>query len=177
MNIEQESRQIALDTETTGLVPSEGHRIIEIGCVEIIDFQLTGRVFHTYLQPNAAIEPSATAIHGITDRMLKDKPRFEEVVNDFLEFIRDAKLIIHNAAFETVFFNHELSLLKPPRAGIENYCEIFDTLTLARSKHPGKDNTFDELCKRYKIDFSPTEKHTALHDAEKLARLYLLMTR
>lgn len=177
MKSEQESRQVALDTETTGLVPSEGHRIIEIGCVEIIDFQLTGRVFHTYLQPNVMIEPSATAIHGITNDMLKDKPCFEEVVDEFLEFIREAKLIIHNAAFETIFFNHELSSLKPPRAGIENYCEIFDTLTLARNKHPGKDNTFDELCKRYKIDFSPTEKHTALHDAEKLAHLYLSMTR
>lgn len=177
MNTEKESRQVALDTETTGLVPSEGHRIIEIGCVEIIDFQLTGRVFHTYLQPDIMIEPSATAIHGITNDMLKDQPRFEDIVDEFLEFIKDAKLVIHNAAFETVFFNHELSALKPPRAGLESYCEIFDTLTLARAKYPGKDNTFDELCRRYKIEFSPTEKHTALHDAEKLAHLYLLMTR
>lgn len=177
MNTQKESRQVALDTETTGLVPSEGHRIIEIGCVEIIDFQLTGRVFHTYLHPDIAIEQSATAIHGITNEMLQDKPRFEDVVDEFLAFIKDAKLIIHNAAFEMVFFNHELSALKPPRAGLENFCEIFDTLTLARTKHPGKDNTFDELCKRYKIAFSETEKHTALHDAEKLANLYLSMTR
>jgi DNA polymerase III subunit epsilon len=177
MNTTKETRLVALDTETTGLVPSEGHRIIEIGCVEIVDCQLTGRVFHTYLKPDIVIEPSAIEIHGITNEMLKDKPRFEEIVDEFLAFIKDAELIIHNAAFDTVFFNHELSLLKPPRAGIENFCRIFDTLTLARSKHPGKDNTFDELCKRYKIEFSETEKHTALHDADKLAHLYLSMTR
>ncbi|MEY3219240.1 MAG: hypothetical protein RIT27_597 [Pseudomonadota bacterium] len=176
MNTEEKSRQVALDTETTGLVPSEGHRIIEIACVEIIDNQLTGRFFHTYLQPDIVMEDSAIAIHGITNEMLKDKPHFSDIVDSFLAFVKDAEIIIHNAAFDTGFFNHELSLLDPPRAGLENFCQIFDTLTLARTKHPGKDNTFDELCKRYKIDFSPADKHTALHDAEKLAHLYLAMT-
>ena len=176
MNVEEKTRQIALDTETTGLVPSEGHRIIEIGCVEIIDNELSGRTFHTYLQPNVLVENSAIAIHGITNEMLKEQPLFAEIVDAFLAFVKDAEIIIHNAPFDLGFFNNEFSLLDPPRAGLENFCQIFDTLTLARTKHPGKDNTFDELCKRYKMDFSETEKHNALHDAEKLAQLYLAMT-
>lgn len=168
-------RQIILDTETTGLEPAHGHRIIEIGCVEMINRRLTDRHFHIYLNPDREIDAGAVNVHGITSEFLKDKPRFAEVVDDFLDFVSDAELIIHNAAFDIGFLNHELSLLDRANS-ITDICTVIDTLLLARRKHPGQRNSLDALCQRYKVDNSNRELHGALLDAQLLAQVYLFMT-
>lgn len=191
-------RQIILDTETTGLDPTQGHRIIEIGCVELINRRLTQRRLQFYLQPDRPIDPGAIEVHGITNEFLAGKPRFADIVTEFLEFIRGAELIIHNAAFDVAFINNELRLLAEsstrgtaladtlsappatrstssgPVAGID--CKVLCTLILARQLHPGQKNSLDALCKRYAVDNSQRQLHGALLDAEILADVYLAMT-
>lgn len=171
-------RQIVLDTETTGLEPSEGHRIIEIGCVELVDRRLTRGNFHQYLQPDRSVEAGAVEVHGISDAFLADKPRFADVAERFLDYIKGAQLIIHNAAFDLGFLNHELRLWRADAPRIESLSqsEVIDTLTLARGRHPGQRNSLDALCKRYNIDNSKRDLHGALLDAEILADVYLAMT-
>lgn len=170
-------RQIILDTETTGLSPEQGHRIIEIGCVELINRRLTGKTFHTYLQPDRAVDEGAMRVHGISDAFLQDKPRFKEIVQDFKSFIQGAELIIHNAPFDVGFIENEFMLLKDKKwQKLADNCQIFDTLTFARQKHPGQRNNLDALCKRYNVDNQHREKHGALLDAEILADVYLAMT-
>lgn len=169
-------RQIVLDTETTGLVPAEGHRIIEIGCIELVNRRHTGRHYHQYLQPDRAIDEGAVEVHGITNDFLTDKPRFTDVVEDFLAFVRGAELIIHNAPFDVGFLNNELRLLKGKHGTITDHCGVLDTLTLARKLHPGQKNNLDALCKRYTVDNSRRDLHGALLDAEILADVYLIMT-
>ena len=169
-------RQIVLDTETTGLEPSQGHRIIEIGCVELINRKLTGNHYHQYIQPEREVEQQAIEVHGITNEFLRDKPKFADIVREFVEFVRDAELIIHNAPFDIGFINHELALYDGEFDSIDNYCSVSDTLAMARAKHPGQKNNLDALCKRYAVDNSQRELHGALLDAEILADVYLLMT-
>lgn len=169
-------RQIVLDTETTGLEPSEGHRIIEIGCVELINRKLTGNNYHRYLQPDREIDEGAIEVHGITNEMLADKPRFTDIADEFIEFVRGAELIIHNAPFDVGFLNHELRLAGDRHGRIDKLCGVVDTLVMARRLHPGQKNNLDALCKRYDIDNSHRELHGALLDAEILADLYLAMT-
>ncbi len=169
-------RQIVLDTETTGLDPQDGHRIIEIGAVELVNRRLTGRRFHQYLQPDREIDEGAVQVHGITSEFLADKPRFEDIVDDFLAFVTGAELVIHNAPFDVGFINHELALLGGRYGRIEDHCGILDTLALARRLHPGQKNNLDALCKRYEVDNSNRELHGALLDAEILAEVYLAMT-
>lgn len=169
-------RQIVLDTETTGLDPQLGHRIIEIGCVELDNRRLTGQHFHRYLNPEREIDEAAVEIHGLTSEFLSDKPLFHQVVEEFLEFISGAELIIHNAPFDVGFINNELSLLETETAPLETLCSIVDSLSLARNKHPGQRNNLDALCKRYEVDNSQRELHGALLDAEILADVYLAMT-
>jgi DNA polymerase-3 subunit epsilon len=169
-------RQVVLDTETTGLEPAQGHRIIEIGCVELINRRLTGNRYHRYLKPEREIDAAAVEIHGITNEFLADKPRFEEIADEFLGFIRGAELIIHNAPFDIGFINHELGLLARGRGRLSDYCSVLDTLEHARKLHPGQRNSLDALCKRYSIDNSQRELHGALLDAEILADVYLVMT-
>ncbi len=168
-------RQIVLDTETTGLEPSEGHRIIEIGCVELMDRRLTGNNFHQYLQPDREIDAGAIEVHGITDEFLADKPRFSDVVEDFVAYVDGAELVIHNAPFDVGFINHELKLCGWERR-VADLCQVLDTLTLARRMHPGQKNNLDALCRRYEIDNTHRELHGALLDAEILADVYLAMT-
>lgn len=170
------SRQIVLDTETTGLEPSKGHRITEVGCVEMNNRRLTGRTFHYYINPEREIDPGAVAISGLTNEFLKDKPKFSEIVDEFLSFIRDAEVIIHNAPFDLGFINNELQLLKHAWGTIDPYIQIIDTLMLARQLHPGQKNNLDALCRRYGIDNSHRTYHGALLDAEILAKVYLQMT-
>ena len=167
-------RQIVLDTETTGLDPSQGHRIIEIGGVEVVDRKLTGNHFHQYLQPDRDIDEGAMEVHGITNEFLLDKPRFSAVVDDFVTFVKGAELVIHNAPFDVGFINTELAL--QDRAPIEEFCTVLDTLVLAREMYPGQRNSLDALCKRLDIDNSQRTLHGALLDAEILADVYLLMT-
>jgi DNA polymerase-3 subunit epsilon len=169
-------RQIVLDTETTGLDPQDGHRLIEIGCVELKDRRATGNNFHQYLQPDRVIEAGAVDVHGITDELLADKPRFAEVAEAFLDYVSGAELIIHNAAFDTGFIDHELKRWRPDAPGIRGLCEVTDTLAMARRLHPGQRNSLDALCKRYGVDNSHRERHGALLDAEILADVYLAMT-
>jgi len=169
-------RQVVLDTETTGLEPKQGHRIIEIGCVEVDNRRLTGRDYHQYLQPDRDIDEGAIEVHGITNEFLADKPRMADVIGDFIEFVRDAELIIHNAPFDVGFINHELALLGPEWGRLEDYCTITDTLAMARQMHPGQRNSLDALCKRYEIDNSHRQLHGALLDARILADVYLIMT-
>lgn len=169
-------RQIILDTETTGLEPAEGHRIIEIGCVEMVNRRLTGNNYHRYLQPDREIDSAAIEVHGITNEFLADKPRFSDIVHEFLAFVKGAELIIHNAAFDVGFLNHELSMVDPALGKIEDHCTILDTLLMARKMHPGQRNSLDALCKRYEIDNSHRELHGALLDAEILGDVYLAMT-
>ncbi len=169
-------RQVLLDTETTGLDPAQGHRIIEIGCVELVGRRLTQRVFHQYLQPDREIDAGAEEVHGISAEFLKDKPHFGDVVDEFLDFIRDAEVVIHNAPFDVGFIDKELSLLGGKRGCFEQYCSVLDTLTLARKMHPGQKNNLDALCKRYMVDNSQRERHGALLDAEILADVYVAMT-
>jgi len=169
-------RQIVLDTETTGLEPSQGHRIIEIGCVELINRRMTENRYHQYINPERAIDDGAVEVHGITNEFLADKPVFADVAEDFLRFIRGAELIIHNAPFDVGFINHELKLLNDQAQPVEAFCSVLDTLMMARNMHPGQKNSLDALCKRYEIDNSARDLHGALLDAEILAEVYLAMT-
>lgn len=173
---EKHSRQIVLDTETTGLNPKEGHRIIEIGCIELVNRRFTRNQFHVYINPQRAIDAGAIEVHGITNEFLQDKPVFADIAQGFFDFIHGAQLLIHNAPFDVGFINHEFSLLGSGFTTLEDYCPIFDTLAFARSKHPGQRNSLDALCKRYNIDNSHRELHGALLDAEILADVYLQMT-
>jgi DNA polymerase-3 subunit epsilon len=170
------NRMVVLDTETTGLNPQEGHRIIEIGCVELVKRRLTGKRFHVYINPDRIIDEGAIAVHGITNQFLDDKPHFEQIVEDFIAFIRGAELVIHNAPFDVGFINHEFSRLNNKTGTVADLCEVFDTLAYARKKHPGQRNSLDALCKRYSIDNSHRDLHGALLDAEILADVFLLMT-
>ena len=169
-------RQIVLDTETTGLEPSEGHRIIEIGCVELVNRRITGNTYHQYIQPDREIDAGAIEVHGITNESLADKPRFADISDEFLAFIKGAELVIHNAPFDVGFINNEFSLLKQSLRRIEDSCSVIDTLAMARRQHPGQRNNLDALCRRYDIDNSQRELHGALLDAEILADVYLAMT-
>jgi DNA polymerase III subunit epsilon len=168
-------RQIVLDTETTGIDPAEGHRIIEIGCVELEERQPTGRHYHVYINPEREVEAEAITIHGITNEFLADKPVFSEIADEFFEFIKGAELVIHNAAFDIGFMDAEFSRLKPKRKTAD-HCGVVDSLAIARKKHPGQKNNLDALCKRYGVDNSNRELHGALLDAEILADVYLLLT-
>lgn len=169
-------RQIVLDTETTGLEPAQGHRIIEVGCVELVNRKHTGRHLHLYLNPEREVDAGALEVHGITNEFLADKPLFAAVVDSFLDFVKGAELIIHNAPFDLGFLNHELALLDRGYTSMTDYCSVLDTLALARKKHPGQKNNLDALCKRYEVDNSQRELHGALKDAEILADVYLMMT-
>jgi DNA polymerase III subunit epsilon len=169
-------RQIVLDTETTGLDPTKGHRIIEIGCLELVNRRVTGARLHEYLQPDRPIDPGAIAVHGISNEFLLDKPRFSEVAERFLEFVDGAELIIHNAPFDIGFINHELGLMQGRVRRIEDICGVLDTLQLARQLHPGSRNSLDALCKRYQVDASGRVMHGAALDAGLLADVYLCMT-
>ncbi len=169
-------RQIVLDTETTGIDPKQGHRIIEIGCVELVDRKLTHNHYHQYIHPEREVEQEAIDVHGITNKFLEDKPKFIEIAEEFLEFIKGAELIIHNAPFDIGFINHEFGLLNRNLGSVTDYCSVIDTLALAREKHPGQKNNLDALCKRYFVDNSARELHGALLDSEILADVYLLMT-
>lgn len=169
-------RQIILDTETTGINPKEGHKIIEIGCVEMVNRHFTGNNFHEYLQPDREIEAEAIEVHGITNEFLKDKPRFKEVVERFMAYIKGAELIIHNAPFDIGFLNHELEQINSPWGAMEQHCSVLDTLVMARKMFPGQKNNLDALCRRYAIDNSHRVLHGALLDSEILGDVYLMMT-
>ena len=169
-------RQIVLDTETTGLDFKLGHRVIEIGCVELAGRKLSGRRFHRYLNPERAIEAGAQAVHGLTNEFLQDKPRFAEIAAEFQDFVRGADLVIHNAAFDLGFLNNELEMLSVETLG--TVCgEVIDTLLMAREMRPGRKNSLDALCTEYAIDNSGRQLHGALLDAELLAEVYLALTR
>ena len=169
-------RQIVLDTETTGLEVSQGHRIIEIGCVELQNRRLTGNHFHQYVNPRREIDQGAIEVHGITNEFLADKPLFEQIAADFLEFVSGAELIIHNAPFDLGFLDAELQRRDPGGPSIRELCTVIDTLVMARGKHPGQRNNLDALCQRYDVDNSQRDLHGALLDAEILADVYLAMT-
>lgn len=169
-------RQIVLDTETTGLETRDKHRVIEIGCVEVIDRKMTGHNYHQYLQPDRESDAAALDVHGITSEFLADKPRFNEVAAAFIEYIKGAELIIHNAPFDIGFLNYELSRLDGNWGTIESICTITDSLTMAREMHPGQRNSLDALCKRYEINNAHRELHGALLDSEILGDVYLAMT-
>ncbi len=170
------SRQIVLDTETTGLEPSQGHRIIEIGCVELINRRLTGNNYHQYLQPDREIDEGALQVHGISNEFLKDKPRFTDVVDDLMSYLKGAELVIHNAPFDVGFINHELKLAGNDHGLIADHCTVTDTLLMARKMHPGQKNNLDALCKRYDVNNTQRDLHGALLDAEILSEVYLRMT-
>ncbi|MDW3095125.1 MAG: DNA polymerase III subunit epsilon [Gammaproteobacteria bacterium] len=169
-------RQVVLDTETTGLETSDGHRIIEIGAIEIINRQVTDRFYHQYLNPEREIDAGAEEVHGISLASLQDKPKFNDVCEEFLSFVRDSELIIHNAAFDIGFLNYELHRVEHELKDIYEICKVTDTLKEARNLHPGQRNSLDALCKRYEIDNSHRELHGALLDAQILADVYLAMT-
>ncbi|HNS58990.1 MAG TPA: DNA polymerase III subunit epsilon, partial [Nitrosomonas europaea] len=169
-------RYVFLDTETTGLDPALGHRIVEIAAVEVCNRRLTDRHFHRYLNPGRESDEGALRVHGLTREFLRDKPVFQDVCSEFLEFIADAEIFIHNAPFDVGFFNRELDLIR--FESMQNHClQIIDTLVLAKELHPGKRNNLDALCERYQIDNSHRTLHGALLDAELLAEVYLAMTR
>ncbi|MCR9104674.1 MAG: DNA polymerase III subunit epsilon [Gammaproteobacteria bacterium] len=169
-------RQVVLDTETTGLEVSQGHRIIEIGCVELVNRRLTGNHFHQYINPQRDIDQGAIEVHGITPDFLADKPVFAQVAEDFMAFVSGAQLIIHNAPFDLGFLDHELQRVQADQAPLDALCDVIDTLVMARSKHPGQRNNLDALCQRYMVDNSQRDLHGALLDAEILADVYLAMT-
>jgi DNA polymerase-3 subunit epsilon len=169
-------RQVILDTETTGLSTSQGHRIIEIGCIEMVNRRLTGREFHRFVNPERDIDQGAEAVHGISREQLETEPRFHEIVDEFIAFVKDAELVIHNADFDVGFIEYELRLMKHDQPKITDHCTVLDTLTLAREIHPGQRNSLDALCKRYEVDASKRDVHGALIDSELLARVYLAMT-
>ncbi len=175
-------RQIIVDTETTGLEPEQGHRIIEIGCVEVVNRRPTGKTFHRYVRPDREVDPGALQVHGITNEFLSNQPRFEEIAAELIEFISDAELVIHNAPFDVAFLDAELKRLPSSASSakspmrIADICKVLDTLALARQKHPGQRNNLDALCKRYSVDNSNREFHGALLDARILLDVYLAMT-
>ena len=169
-------RQVVLDTETTGLEAELGHRILEIGCVEMIGRKITRRHFHHYINPQRDIDEGALEVHGISSDFLADKPVFLDIWESFLDFVKDSELIIHNAAFDIGFINQEMRLISSSLGVITDHCSVVDSLELARNKHPGQKNNLDALCKRYSIDNSQRELHGALLDAEILADVYLLLT-
>ena len=169
-------RQIVLDTETTGLEPRQGHRIIEIGCVELIGRKLTGNNYHQYIQPDRESDEGALEVHGITTEFLQDKPRFADIVSDFLNYIRGAELIIHNAPFDIGFLDHELAMVSKEYGNIATYCSVIDTLVMARKMRPGQKNNLDALCKHFDVKNTHRELHGALLDSEILAEVYLRMT-
>ena len=169
-------RQIVLDTETTGLEIAQGHRIIEIGCVELVNRKLTGNHYHQYINPHRAIDQGALEVHGITSEFLADKPAFESISAAFIEFVQGAELIIHNAPFDLGFLDSELQRLSPSKGSVVDRCTVIDTLVMARSKHPGQRNSLDALCQRYEVDNSQRDLHGALLDAEILADVYLAIT-
>ena len=174
-------RQVVLDTETTGLEPNDGHRVIQIGCVEMENRRLTGNNLHLYLNPEREIDAGALAVHGISTEFLADKPTFDKVVDEFLAFVDGAELVIHNAPFDVGFIDHELGMPNkrrqaPALGPVRDHCRILDTLVMAREMHPGQRNSLDALCKRYDIDNGHRVLHGALLDAEILADVYLAMT-
>jgi DNA polymerase-3 subunit epsilon len=169
-------RQVVLDTETTGLETSKGHRIIEIGCVELIDRRITDKHWHFYINPEREIDAGAFAVHGISTESLQDKPLFADVAQDFVDYIKGAELVIHNATFDVGFLDHELAKLDGESTRINSICSVLDTLVMARQKHPGQKNNLDALCRRYFIDNSQRSLHGALLDARILADVYLAMT-
>ncbi len=166
-------REICLDIETTGLDPKDGHKIIEIACVELVNRVKTGNVFHSYVNPRRDVPDEAFRIHGIATDFLKDKPIFDHMVHKFLEFVKDTKIVIHNAAFDTKFINHELRILGLNGLNMDN---VIDSLTMARKKYPGSPNSLDALCRRFNIDLSKRTKHGALLDTELLADVYIELT-
>ncbi|HEX5961024.1 MAG TPA: DNA polymerase III subunit epsilon [Rhodanobacteraceae bacterium] len=170
------ARKVVLDTETTGLEVERGHRVIEIGCVELIDRRPSGRSFQRYLNPERAIDAGAVAVHGITDEFLRDKPRFAEIAEEFVAFIEGAELLIHNAAFDTSFLDSELQRAGAAFGNVADHASVVDTLALARQKYPGQKNTLDALCKRLGVDNSHREVHGALLDAHLLADVWIAMT-
>jgi DNA polymerase-3 subunit epsilon len=169
-------RQIILDTETTGLSTDDGHRVIEIGCIELVDRRQTGQRFHCFLNPERDVDQGALEVHGLTLEKLRDQPRFIEVVASFTSFIRGAQLVIHNASFDVGFIDHELKLVGSAWGCLADYCTVLDTLKLARDLHPGQRNSLDALCKRYEVENAHRTLHGALLDAELLAEVYLAMT-
>ena len=169
-------RQIIVDTETTGLEPEQGHRIIEIGCVEVVNRRATGKTFHRYIRPDREVDPGALQVHGITNEFLLNQPRFEEIAEELIDFIRDAELIIHNAPFDVAFLDTEFKRLEGSLRRVADLCTVLDTLALARQLHPGQRNSLDALCKRYNVDNSHREFHGALLDARILLDVYLAMT-
>ncbi len=168
-------RQVILDTETTGLEPEQGHRIIEVGCIEVVNRRRTGRKFHRYLWPDREIDAGALQVHGLTEEFLRGQPRFADVAAELLEFIRDAELVIHNAPFDVAFLDAEFRRLAEPTT-VGAHCTVLDTLQLARRMHPGQRNGLDALCKRYSVDNSHRDLHGALLDADLLLEVYLAMT-
>ena len=169
-------RLIVLDTETTGLDVEDGHRIIEIGCVEIIDRNITSNSFHQYINPQRLVDEKAYEVHGISNEFLKDKPKFSDIIDNFIDYISESPLIIHNAAFDLGFLKAEYILSNHKYSDIDNQREVIDTLKIARSKSPGKRNTLDALCSRYSVDNTDRSLHGALLDAKLLANVYLRMT-
>jgi DNA polymerase-3 subunit epsilon len=169
-------RQIVLDTETTGLEVSQGHRIIEIGCIELNDRRPSGRTFHRYLCPDREVDPGALAVHGITGEFLASQPRFADIAADFLDFVREAELVIHNAPFDVGFLDAELARIEGLAGSVTELCQVLDTLALARRLHPGQRNSLEALCRRYGVDDSRRELHGALLDAQILSEVYLAMT-
>jgi DNA polymerase-3 subunit epsilon len=169
-------RQIIIDTETTGLEPAQGHRIIEVGCIEMINRRMTGNTFHAYFNPEREVDEAATEVHGFTLEMLRDKPLFSALAGELFEFIKGAELIIHNAPFDVGFLNHEFALASLGEELIGAHCGVLDTLVMARQKHPGQKNNLDALCRRYAVDNTQRELHGALLDSEILADVYLAMT-
>ncbi|MCW8996558.1 MAG: DNA polymerase III subunit epsilon [Psychromonas sp.] len=180
MNTDKVTRQVVLDTETTGMNKDGnvcfGHRIIEIGCVEVINRRLTGRHYHVYIKPDREVDPEAVTVHGITDQFLQDKPEFSEIADEFIEFIKGAELIIHNAPFDVAFMDQEFRFLNKKTQPTEQISTVTDTLVMAKKMFPGKRNNLDALCDRYGIDNKHRVLHGALLDAEILADVYLFMT-
>ncbi|NRA41225.1 MAG: DNA polymerase III subunit epsilon [Pseudomonadales bacterium] len=171
-----QKRQVVLDTETTGINPLDGHKLVEIGAIEIVNRRFTGRTYHQYINPERVVEDEVVAVHGLTNEFLQDKPVFADIAAEFCQFIEGAELIIHNAPFDLGFLNHELQLMHSTFGKVEDHCQIFDSLVMAKQKHPGQRNNLDALCKRYGIDNSHRVLHGALLDSEILADVYLLMT-
>lgn len=169
-------RQIVLDTETTGLEHEQGHRIIEVGAVELMNRRRTGRTFHRYFRPDRAVDPEALKVHGITNEFLAEQPRFADVVHELIEFLHGAELVIHNAAFDVAFLDAEFKRIPQVGRTVADMCKVVDTLLLARRMHPGQRNSLDALCKRYEIDNSHRDLHGALLDAQILLEVYLAMT-
>ena len=169
-------RQIILDTETTGLEVSDGHRIIEIGCIELVNRKQTGNRYHQYICPEREIDAGAVEVHGITSQFLSSQPVFRDIADEFMAFVAGAELVIHNAEFDLKFLDYELSLLAKPSRTMADSCEVLDTLLLARRLHPGQRNSLDALCKRYGVPTTGRELHGALLDARLLSEVYLVMT-